>query len=206
MSFVRDIRLNIARRNEQDFLADLQFNVEFSPAEVSRNMNFGIYAALFGNDERSNPFRFDSRNPHNEFFMPQFPGADYPGFQNRNMNGGNGNFNGYAPREFDNGFILWIARERLTPNQNQNFSFNRKATFDLRTLNLPYNEFRAYVWVVPEIFEGKAVSNNFRLNSGYAPSYGQGYAPGTAQNYAPNYGQQQYAQGYAPYNSGEYNY
>ncbi|MFW5658367.1 MAG: hypothetical protein ACOCZ8_00145, partial [Bacteroidota bacterium] len=78
-------------------------------------------------------------------------------FQNQRMNAGQfGNMN-----DMDEQFMFWITREPVIP-MSQDKSIQRQTMFDpMQFQHLPQN-YRAYVWLLPERAKGIGWSNPYK--------------------------------------------
>jgi hypothetical protein len=158
MAHVRDVRLQLGTNQEFQNLAEVNFAVEFSQAEVSQNINFGLYVTLM---------QYDPRVMQQYNHLTQNGAYDYGSYP---MGQGNG-WNPVVGREQG---ILWIAREVIRPNGTKTQYFQRKCTFQKPTngqfQNGNFNgQFMAHVSVIPEITEGRGWSNAYRLGQGQMP-------------------------------------
>jgi len=156
MAQVRDIRLVIGTNPEFQQLAEVSFAVEFSQAEVTQNINFGLYVSLLQYDPRLiNQYQHLSPNGAFEY-------------GNHAMSQGRGQ----GPTLGRDHGVLWIAREVIRPNGTKTHYFQRKCTFQRPSHNgmgsafSNYGEFTAHVNVIPEITEGRGWSNVQRLGQG----------------------------------------
>jgi len=167
MAQIRDIRLDMGVRPDQQAVAEVRFSIEFSETELRRNMQYGMYVGLFVNDERAQHAELEQNGAYQVFRMPTMPpfGADGPE-QFGHPHGGQSQWRPYGA----SGLVCWIARENLHPGQLQTHHIARKSTFDLNRRPMHQNGFRAYVWVVPEITQGQAFSKPVRMGQA-DPSY-----------------------------------
>jgi hypothetical protein len=150
MAQVRQTQLSMGQDQENNYYASVRCEVEFSPAELNRNIQYGLYIGLYTSEDA-----FFEQHPNNTafqtFFMPPTP----PSY-------------GTGDRSYRDGFVMWVSKEQLSPNQMQTHHLERRASFDWNRLqNLRSNpNFRAFVWVVPEISEAQGLSpvqaNQFR--------------------------------------------
>lgn len=144
MAQVRDVKLWMGRFNDQQNFADVNFGLEFSPAEIRSGLNYHLFVALLSGNDRYDAFRFD--NPSG------FP----TGFENLNFNA--------AAQPQHNDFLRWVTREMIHPRGVSSMYLNRKCTFGFNSRNFDRNNFRAFVWLVPEVCESRGKSNVVRFD------------------------------------------
>jgi hypothetical protein len=170
MAQIRDIQLEMGMQPDQQTFADVRFSVEFSEAEMRRNMQYGLYVGLFRNDERAYQAEFETNGAYQTFMMPAHPGVFMGNGQAADAQFGMhfGNQDS-GQRNAQSGLVCWIARESLMPSQTQTHHITRKTTFDLNRFPKSYNGFRAMVWVVPEIAQGQGWSKPQRLGQFFQP-------------------------------------
>lgn len=183
MAQTRDIRLEMGWQTDQLAYAEVRFSVEFSEAELRRNMNYGLYVGLFYHDERMYHAEMEQNGAYQTLLMPTYPygmdagayGGNMPGQPWQNGNGSNeaaAHSDGWQQRA--SGLVSWICREQLQPGTTQTHHINRRTTFDLGRMPRQQAEYRALVWAVPEISTGQGWS---RPQRGHQPGFVQGFQP-----------------------------
>jgi hypothetical protein len=144
MAQVRDIKLMTGTTPDHQVVAEVQFAVEFSQAELNQNMQFGLYVMLVAVDERMQPVSM----------MPN--GAREMQFQQpeRWMNSSH-------PRQQDQ--VLSIAREFISPRNCKTQFYTRRAVLQRNSRFMNWPGFFAQVAVIPEITEGRGWSRVVQL-------------------------------------------
>ncbi|MDX2063143.1 MAG: hypothetical protein SFY70_08790 [Bacteroidia bacterium] len=172
MAQVRDIQLEMGQLQDQQAYADLRFTVEFSDAELRRNLQYGLYAGLFYHDSRSLNAEFESNGAYQTYMMPATPpfGFGQVAYSNPGMepaftpaSGMGMGFMGpqgpagWQPQDAS-GFICWICREALQPAGTRTHHIERRVAFDFTRMPQRNADYRGMVWALPEITEGQAFS------------------------------------------------
>lgn len=172
MAQIRDIRLEMGQQTDLQGYAEVRFSVEFSESELRRNMHYGLFVGLFYNDGRAFSTDLETNGAFQTYLMPNYPPVGNDGGL---RNGGMGGYNNWqggaqfgigqsqpfdqATAEYQNGLVSWIARETLPPAGTRTHHIERRTTFDIQRLPNPNGDYRALVWVVPEISQGQSYSN-----------------------------------------------
>lgn len=156
MAQIRDIHLQFYREpgREQQWYAQVDFSAEFSRQELQRSQAYGLYVGLFVSED--SPFfqHFAAGQPeYQTWWMPQAPPSGQmlqTGFSG----------NSHPMNQTMRGLTMWICREHFQPNQLQTHHIRRRAHFDQQRLHsqAPFTDFRAFVWMMPEIYQGQAQS------------------------------------------------
>lgn len=141
MAQVLDIKLAMGRVNSKTEFAEVTFAIAFSPQEVKENLTFGLYIALFEIDDDLDTYHFEAN-----------------GLSKVSVNW-------RAIGNLDE-FIVSIASEQIRPNGSHSLSLRRRSEFDVGNQEAGNEEYKALVWVIPEIVEGKAWSNTLSINLG----------------------------------------
>jgi hypothetical protein len=175
MAQVREIHLEMGQLADQQAFAEVQFSVEFSESELKRNMQYALYVGLFFADERAANTEFENNGAYQTYLMPSMPPMGSFGTQD-------GLSNGYPGQpQFGQGFqgnpnastglVSWICRETLQPAGTRTHHVDRRTTFDFTRMPSRGSNYRAMVWVVPEITEGQSYSQPQRLGAGMVRNY-----------------------------------
>lgn len=144
MAQIRDVKLITGTTPDHQVVAEVQFAVEYSQAELNQNMHFGLYVMLVAVDERMQPVNFG----HNGAQELQYQQPE------RWMNPSN-------PRSQDQ--VLWIAREYVSPRNCKTQFYTRRAVLQRNSRFMSWPGFFAHVAIIPEITEGRGWSRVFRL-------------------------------------------
>ena len=141
MANVSNVELRMGRVSSTLEFAEVRFTLNFSPQEVSQNLLFGLYIPLFEVDDALDSYHWEP----NGFFRVGVNWRAFGGLDD---------------------FVTWVAQETIRPNGNSTLMLTRRAEFDVGNQEWGNEEYKAMVWVVPEIVEGKAWSNTLRINLG----------------------------------------
>ncbi len=144
MAQVRDVKLFTGSTPDQQVVAEVQFAVEYSQAELSQNMQFGLYVMLIAVDERMQPVNMG----HNGAREMQYQQPE------RWMQSGNSRMQDQ---------VLWIAREFVSPRNCKTQFYTRRAVLQRNSRFMSWPGFFAQVAVIPEITEGRGWSRVFQL-------------------------------------------
>ncbi|CAN5706336.1 hypothetical protein BH20ACI4_BH20ACI4_11030 [soil metagenome] len=141
MANVSNVRLAMGRVSNRIEFAEVNFSINFSSQEIKENLVFGLYIPLFERDDELDTYHFE-------------------------VNGAfGGSVNWRSLGDLDD-FITWISFESIRPNGNSTIILTRRKEFDVGNQEDGNEEYRALVWVIPEIVEGKAWSNEVSINLG----------------------------------------
>ena len=146
MAQVRDIKLLTGTTSDHQVVAEVQFAVEYSQAELNQNMQFGLYVMLVAVDERMQPIGMG----HNGAREMQFQQPE------RWMNASH-------PRQQDQ--VLSIAREFVSPRNCKTQFYTRRAVLQRNSRFMTWPGFFAQVAVIPEITEGRGWSRVVQLQA-----------------------------------------
>lgn len=141
MANVSNVRLAMGRVSSSIEFAEVTFSINFSSQEVKENLVFGLYIPLFERDDALDTYHFE---PNGAF---------------------GGSVNWRSLGDLDD-FITWISFESIRPNGNNTIVLTRRKEFNVGNQESGDEEYRALVWVIPEIVEGKAWSNEVSINLG----------------------------------------
>ena len=141
MASVNDVKLAMGRVSKNTEFGEVSFRITFSSQEVRENLTFGLYVALFEVDNELDTYHFE---PNGAF---------------------NVSVNWRAIGDLDD-FVAWLTSEQIRPNGSNSLILTRRAQFDVGNQESGEEEYKALVWVVPEIVEGKAWSNTVLINLG----------------------------------------
>ena len=141
MAHVSDVRLSMGRVSSRIEFAEVTARVDFASKEVAENLNFGLFIPLVEVDDAFDTYHY-------------------------NANGGfNVSIDWRSVGDLDD-FVTWIAARTIRPNGSSTRFVRERKEFDVGDQEGGNEEYRALVWVVPEIFEGKSWSNILRVNLG----------------------------------------
>ncbi len=139
MATVRKQLLIIEKEADSCDSIELSFWVDFTQREVEENISFGMYMALL---EREEEFEKYHTSPNGVF---NFPCSWFNPFKASTV-------------------AQWMEVMTIHPNGSSSLYFNFKTTLD-QIENLQSNqEYRAFIFVVPEITCGKAWTNDVCIN------------------------------------------
>ena len=146
MAQVNNVRLRMGRVSTSTTLefAEVNFSINFSDQEVRQNLAFGLHSFLYEKDDNLDIYHLEP----------------------------NGMFNVgirlHPDRDLDDkdDFVRQISREIIRPNGNSVVALTRRQEFDVGNQEDDNEEYMALVWVIPEIVEGKAWSNEVSINLG----------------------------------------
>ena len=146
MAQVNNVELKMGRASTSTTLefAEVNFSINFSDQEVRQNLAFGLHVFLYEKDDNLDIYHLEP----------------------------NGMFNVgtrlHPDRELDDkdDFVRRITREIIRPNGDNLVDLSRSQQFDVGNQEDGNEEYMALVWVIPEIVEGKAWSNEFSINLG----------------------------------------
>lgn len=141
MAHISGVRLSMGRVSNIIEFAEVTFRITFSGQEVKENLAFGLFIPLFEVDDSLDTYHWEA-------------------------NGGfNVNVNWRAVGDLDD-FVTWIAQESIRPNGHNSLLLTRRKEFNVGNQESGNEEYKAMVWAIPEIFEGKAWSNTLSINLG----------------------------------------
>ncbi len=155
MAQIHNIQLQVGLDGQNQGRARVSFMVEFSEAEQNRNLQYGLYIGLFDADYQ----RYDQQFEHNGAYQTVFMPATPPEYRQR-----------HTP-ENSGGLILWVCRETLNPQGMRSRQIERACSFDWNQIMRRTRNLRAYVWVVPEIADGRASSRIVRISELPQPAF-----------------------------------
>lgn len=140
MAHVRDSSLSMGRVSSTLEFAEVNCTVNFSTHEVDENLAFALFIPLFEIDERMDTYHWEP-------------------------NGLQANVNW---RNFGNldDFVKWISNDIVHPNGNSTRSFTRRSEFDVGDREGGEEEYKAFVWVIPEVTQGADWTNTLTVNLG----------------------------------------
>ncbi len=141
MAHVSNVRLSMGRVSSSIEYAEVNFSINFTSKEVSDNLAFGLFIPLFEIDDAMDTYHWETN------------GAFNVSVNWRNIG------------DLDD-FITWISSEVIRPNGNSTVVLTRRKEFDVGNQESGNEEYKALVWVIPEIAEGKAWSNTLKINLG----------------------------------------
>ena len=141
MANVSNVRLAMGRVSNSIEFAQVSFSINFSGQEVKENLAYGLYIPLFEIDDDLDIYNLE---PNGAFSV--------------SIN--------WEPVDDRDDFVAWISTEVIRPNGNSTISLTRRREFDVGNQESGDEEYKALVWVVPEIVEGKAWSNTLSINLG----------------------------------------
>ena len=111
-------------------------------------MNYRLEIGLFRTPESEFYRQARGNDVYQTFFMPQrAPRYDRHPEWERRM-----------------GLATWVSREQFDPNNMQTHHVERRAFLDWRKMEQYNGEFRAFVWLQPEMQEANAFSNAIMRN------------------------------------------
>ena len=149
MAQVRDIKLFAKTNREDQMVAEVNFAVEFSQAEIQQNMNYGLYVMLLAVDERMRPQQWDPTQMN--FHHDAWRNGERGSFMNENW---------LRDR------VIWIARENINARNCQSRYFTRRCAFQRNNRFNQYPGYCANVRVIPEIYEGRGWSKAVGMRGG----------------------------------------
>lgn len=141
MARVSNVRLSMGRVNATMEFAVVSFSIDFSTAEVSQNLAFGLYTALYERDDALDTYHSNQ----------------------------NGAFNfGIETKASGNAddFITWVDSRSVRPNGQNTRFFTVRREFNVGNQESGNEEYRAFVNIIPEITSGQAWSNEVSINLG----------------------------------------
>ncbi|MGI8638366.1 MAG: hypothetical protein ACR2MG_00200 [Pyrinomonadaceae bacterium] len=141
MANVSNVRLAMGRVSDRMEFAEVSFSINFSGQEVKENLVFGLYIPLFEIDDDLDIYHLE---PNGAFSV----GINW------------------QPVDDRDDFVTWISAETIRPNGNSTIFLTRRKEFDVGNQESGNEEYKALVWVIPEIVEGKAWSNTLSINLG----------------------------------------
>lgn len=141
MAHVSNVRLSMGRVSSTLEFAEVSCTITFSGKEVADNIAFGMFIPIFERDDGLDTYHWEANGAFNV------------------------SVNRRAIGNLDD-FITWVSSEVIRPNGNHTISITRRKEFDVGNRESGNEEYRALVWVVPEICEGKAWSNELHVNLG----------------------------------------
>jgi hypothetical protein len=131
----------MGRVSDQIEFAEVSFLVMFSQQEVAENLLFGLYIPLFEIDDELDTYHWE---PNGAFSVSA---------------------HWRSIGDLDD-FVTWVATDTVRPNGQSSRFFTYRSEFDVKDQESGEEEYKALVWVVPEIVEGKSWTNTLRVNLG----------------------------------------
>lgn len=141
MANVSNVRLAMGRVNSTMEFAEVTFTIRFSNQEVKENLAFGLFIPLFEIDDQLDTYHWEANGAFNV-------SVNWRSIGNQDD------------------FITWITSEVIHPNGNNTLVLTRRKDFNVGNQESGNEEYKALVWAVPEIVEGKAWSNTLSINLG----------------------------------------
>jgi hypothetical protein len=160
MAEVQDVSLEMGRVSGQQQLefATVDFRVRFSPGEVALNLDYEIHIAIVEQDEQIDTY----------FLIPNgFAAAgtvishSRPEFLRQQRRGNRDEFIYYRKAD-----PLRPAGFTIRPDGDAERSMSIRMEFDVGDQERGEDEYRALVWVVPEVSTGHNMSDIVRVNLG----------------------------------------
>jgi hypothetical protein len=139
MATVRKQLLIIEKDADSCESVELSFWVDFTQREVEENISFGMYMALLERDEEFEKYH---TSPNGVFNFP----CSW--------------FNPFKPSSVAH----WMEVMTIHPNGSTSLYFNFRKTLDQIEKLQSNQEYRAFIFVVPEITCGKAWTNDVCIN------------------------------------------
>ncbi|MEM7085607.1 MAG: hypothetical protein AAF489_05465 [Bacteroidota bacterium] len=141
MAAIRNVRLRMGRSTGSLEFAVVTFSVEFSPRELQENLLFGLYTALFERDDSLDAYH------------PRPNGAFNFGIEQN-------------PKGNPDDSLGWIDARAIRPDGLSTRFFTVRRDLNVGNQEPGNEEYRAYVYVIPEITSGQSWSNEVSVNLG----------------------------------------
>lgn len=141
MASISNARLRMGRVSSTQEFAEVTFSVNFSGAEVSQNLAFGLYTALYERDDSLDTYHADQN------------GA----FSFRIVTRANGNADD---------FVQWIDSRAVRPDGQNTRFFTVRREFNVGNQEAGNEEYRAFINIIPEITTGQTWTNEVSVNLG----------------------------------------
>lgn len=141
MAKISNVQLRMGRVNSTLEFAEVTFSVNFSSAEVSQNLAFGLYTALYERDDSLDSYHVEQNGAFNI------------------------NLHRRANGNMDD-FIQWVDTRSVRPNGQGTRFFTVRKEFNVGNQESGNEEYRAFVNIIPEITSGRAWSNELSINLG----------------------------------------
>ena len=144
MAQVNNVRLKMGRASSGLEFAEVNCSVNFSNQEVRQNLAFGLHIFIYEKDDKLDIYHLEANGMLNVGVRL------------------------HSDNQFDDEdeFVRRFSREIIRPNGNTMLPIGRREEFDVGNQEDNNEEYLALVWVVPEIVEGKAWSNEVSINLG----------------------------------------
>lgn len=141
MAKVSRPRLNMGRETSMVEFAQVSFMIEYSPHEVQENISFGLFVPLFEIDDELDTYHWEANGAYNV-------SANW-----RNIG------------DLDD-FVTWVTTQNIRPDGDNRRSYRFRKVFDVGDQEGGEEEYKAFVWAIPEVQEGKGWTNTLSVNLG----------------------------------------
>lgn len=148
MAHVRDSALAMGRVSSTTEFAEVNCTVDFSGHEVEQNLTFALFIPLFEIDDEMDAFHWQPNGLQaNGYWLTRgVPLVD--------------------DIDARDDFVRWLSNDIVRPNGNSTRKFTRRAEFDIGEAEGGEEEYKAFVWVIPEITEGAEWTNTLSVDLG----------------------------------------
>lgn len=141
MAKISNVDLRMGRINSSTEFSEVSFSVDFSTAEVSQNLAFGLFTALYERDDQLDSYHVQQNGAFNMSLHRRASG------------------------DLDD-FVTWVDSRVVRPNGQNTRIFTVRKEFNVGNQEDGNEEYRALVTIVPEITSGRAWSNEVSINLG----------------------------------------
>lgn len=137
MATIKNLELKVVRgKTKNRAKISLKFDVSFTQAERTHRLKFGMYAGIYEID-----YAEDSS------ILP-IPNG-YESLSLINLNSVNN-----KPGNSEDDFITWLTPQVINPNGRTKMNYQLESEILVKNRNASNETFKAFVYVVPEIFAG----------------------------------------------------